>query len=69
MYRDQQVRPSFVNDSDIVAEARLVYDKTKERIGERGLIKPAHILIYVEQKAPAEKLEKHACAPTRFTTC
>lgn len=58
MYRDQQVRPSFVNDSDIVAEARLVYDKTKERIGERGLIKPAHILIYVEQKAPAEKLEK-----------
>lgn len=58
MYRDQQVRPVFVNDSDVVAEARLVYERTKERIGERGLIKPAHILIYVEQKAPEAKVEE-----------
>lgn len=58
MYRDQQVRPALVNDSDIVAEARTVYDKTKERIGPRGLIKPAHILIYLEQKADSVKQEE-----------
>lgn len=58
MYRDQQVRPAFVEDSALVAEARVVYEKTKERIGPRGLIKPAHILMYVEQKAPKEDLEK-----------
>lgn len=58
MYRDQQVRPAFVTDSDVVAEARRVYERTKEHIGDRGLIKPAHILIYVEQKAPADKVEK-----------
>lgn len=57
MYRDQQVRPVFVEDSDLVAEARVVYEKTKERIGTRGLIKPVHILMYVEQKAPDEKME------------
>lgn len=58
MYRDQQVRPSFVNDSDVEAEARLVYDKTKAHIGDRGLIKPAHILVYLEQKADKAMQEK-----------
>lgn len=57
MYRDQQVRPAFVEDSDIVAEALTVYNNTKERIGPRGLIKPSHILIYLEQKADKEKQE------------
>lgn len=57
MYRDQQVRPAFVEDSDLVAEARIVYDRTKEHIGSRGLIKPSHILMYVGQKDSAEKLE------------
>lgn len=57
MYRDQQIRPTFVNESDIEEEAHLVYDKTKERIGPRGLVKPAHILIYLEQKADKEKQE------------
>ncbi len=58
MYRDQQVRPSFVSDADIDAEAHKIYDQTKERIGDKGLIKPAHILIYLEQKAPESALEK-----------
>lgn len=57
MYRDQQVRPVFVEDSDLVTEARIVYDRTKEHIGPRGLIKPSHILMYVGQKDSAEKLE------------
>lgn len=36
-YRDQQIRPSFVADSDMENEARTVYDNTKKAIGEKGL--------------------------------
>ena len=35
-YRDQQIRPTFVGDADIEAEARRVYDNTKRAIGPRG---------------------------------
>ena len=57
-YRDQQIRPSFVADKDIEAEAKKVYEQTKERIGEKGLIKPAHILLYLAQDATdAQKKE------------
>lgn len=58
MYRDQQVRPAFVTDNDIEAEARAIYDRTKDNIGKRGMIKPAHILIYLEQKADKAEQEK-----------
>lgn len=58
MYRDQEVRPAFADSAAILAEAHAVYDRTKERIGARGLIKPAHILMYVEQKAPTAKFEE-----------
>ena len=34
-YRDQQIRPTFVGDADIEAEARRVYDNTKRAIGPR----------------------------------
>lgn len=57
-YRDQEVRPAFVDSTDIMAEAHAIYDRTKERIGDRGLIKTSHILMYVTQKAPAEKREE-----------
>lgn len=50
-YRDQQVRPSFVADKDIEAEAKKVYDETKTRIGDKGLINAAHILLYLPQNA------------------
>ena len=33
MYRDQQIRPSFVEDADLLAKARETYNDTKERIG------------------------------------
>lgn len=56
-YRDQEVRPAFADSAAILAEARAVYDRTKEHIGPQGLIKPAHILMYVEQKAPTAKYE------------
>ena len=50
-YRDQQIVPTFVTDDDMLAEAHKVYDQTKESIGPDGLIRPAHILIMLNQKA------------------
>ena len=51
MYRDQQIRPALVTDADVLKEARELYDRTKEAIGPRGLILPAHIFIQVSSKA------------------
>ncbi len=58
MYRDQQIKPSFVTDEGMLREAQKVYDDTKEAIGPKGLIMPAHILMHVEQQAPAEAMQK-----------
>ena len=58
MYRDQQIKPSFVTDEGMLREAQKVYNDTKESIGPRGLIMPAHILMHVEQQAPAEAMQK-----------
>ena len=57
-YRDQQIRPSFVTDADVEAEALKVYNQTKESIGERGLIRPAHIFFLVGQKATQEQQDE-----------
>ncbi len=57
MYRDQQVRPSFVEDEDIEKEARTVYDTRKERVGTRGLVKPAHIMIRVLEDADPDDIQ------------
>jgi peptidyl-prolyl cis-trans isomerase SurA len=54
-YRDQQITPSFVTDEAIEKEALQVYQNTKESIGPRGLIMPAHILILLNQKATDEE--------------
>ena len=58
MYRDQQIKPSFATDEGMLREAMRVYENTKENIGPRGLIMPAHILMHVEQQAPAEEMQK-----------
>jgi len=50
-YRDQQIRPSLITDADVDAEARNIYQETKDQIGPRGLILPAHILVLVGQRA------------------
>lgn len=50
-YRDQQVKPTFVTDDDMLAEAHKVYDQTVEHIGPDGLINGAHILMLIPQKA------------------
>lgn len=57
-YRDQQIRPSFVTDSDVEAEARKVYNNYKENIGDRGLFSAAHILLRLKQDASAAEQEK-----------
>ncbi len=51
MYRDQQVRPAMVTDADVLAEARQMYERTKEMIGPKGLVLPAHIFLSLSTKA------------------
>ena len=50
-YRDQQVRPTMVTSEDVENEARKIYDDRQKMIGDKGLIRPAHILIRLSQKA------------------
>jgi peptidyl-prolyl cis-trans isomerase SurA len=57
-YRDQQVRPTYVTDEDMLAEAHKVYDQTKESIGPDGLVHASHILVKMEQKASKAEIEK-----------
>ena len=54
-YRDQRIAPSFATDKDMEREARRVYQETKDAIGPRGLIMPAHILMLVRQQASEEE--------------
>lgn len=57
-YRDQQVRPTFINDADLEREAQKVYADTKKRIDSNGgLVRPAHILVMMGQKATKEQQE------------
>lgn len=56
VYRNQQIRPSFLNDDDMEREARRVYKETQERIDSNGgLVKPAHILVMLRQNATDEQ--------------
>lgn len=57
-YRDQQIRPTMITDEDVEREAMRIYENTKNNIGERGLIRPAHIFLQVPQQAPQEDIDK-----------
>lgn len=57
-YRDQQIRPTLVTDADVENEARKVYENTKNNIGERGLVRPAHILLRLSQQASEQEKSK-----------
>lgn len=58
-YRDQQIRPTMINEADLVAEAHKIYDETRERVTKAGgMVRPAHIMIRLGQKATAEEQEK-----------
>lgn len=55
-YRDQQIRPAFITDDDVEAEARKIYSETQHRIDSMGgMVKPAHILLMLGQKATKEQ--------------
>ena len=56
-YRDQQIMPSFVSDEDMENEAKKTYQRTKDAIGPRGLIKPAHILLRESTNASKEEAD------------
>ena len=52
MYRNQQVRPSFIDDNDVEREARNIYKQTQQRVdGNGGLVHAYHILVALQQKA------------------
>lgn len=55
-YRDQQIRPAFISDADVEAEAKNIYKETQTRIDSMGgMIKPAHILLLLGQRATTEQ--------------
>jgi peptidyl-prolyl cis-trans isomerase SurA len=57
-YRDQQIRPAFIEDADVEAEAQRIYAETKHRIDSMGgMVKPAHILLMVGQRASQEEAD------------
>lgn len=57
-YRDQQIRPTIINDEDVELEAHKIYKQTQERIdGNGGLFNTSHILLMLKQKAPKEEQE------------
>lgn len=62
MYRDQQVRPTIVTDAEILDEARKAYNRAKESIGAKGLIRPAHIFFRLSTKATQHEQEPGASA-------
>lgn len=56
VYRDQQIRPSFITNDDLEREAMKVYKATQSRIDSMGgLVRPAHILVAVRQKATQQQ--------------
>ncbi len=50
-YRDQQIRPTMINDADVEAEAQKIYKETQQKIDNNGgMLKVAHILVLLKQK-------------------
>lgn len=59
LYRNQQIRPSFINNTDIENEAWKIYKATQTRVDSLGgLVRPAHILVGLRQNAPADAQAK-----------
>lgn len=56
-YRDQQVRPTFITSTDVENEAKKIYAEYSLRVnGSGGLVRPAHILVKIKQKATHEEV-------------
>ena len=50
-YRDMQLMPYLVDSAYIDSVAVSLYDRTKERLQGKDLLRPAHILVLLRQKA------------------
>ena len=57
-YRDQQVKPTFVTDDEMMVEAHNIYDRTANMIGPDGLVKTSHILLRLNQQATDAERQK-----------
>ena len=63
-YRDQQIKPAIIDDSDVEALAHKIYNETKERVdGSGGLVKLSHILL---QLRPSDDEAKKTAVKTRI---
>lgn len=58
MYRDMQVLPTLVSDEEMLEQARDTYNRSKEQIGTKGLIFPAHIFFHLSTEASQEEQAK-----------
>lgn len=56
--RDKTVEAALVSDDELEAEAQRIYNETKANVGSWGLVRPAHILLYVRQDATNAELER-----------
>lgn len=57
-YRNQQIRPTMINNEDVETEAKRIYQETKDRVeGNGGLLKAAHILLSLGQNATPQAQE------------
>lgn len=51
-YRDQQIRPSLIDSTDVEALARKIYTDTQQQIDSTGgMVQVAHILVFVPRNA------------------
>lgn len=57
-YRDMQLLPTLINDADVEAEAKQIYDNTKKSIGPDGLVRVSHVLVGVSQNADKATMAK-----------
>jgi peptidyl-prolyl cis-trans isomerase SurA len=57
-YRDQQILPTLINEADVEAEARRLYDEENNRIGVNGLYDVSNILMHVKQNDSEEVLKR-----------
>lgn len=58
MYRDQQILDRTIDHNYIDSVALDIYNRTKENMGDKGMIKVAHILLHLPQKAGVDEQAK-----------
>lgn len=56
-YRDQQIRPAMITETDVENRAYKIYKDTQFKVDSMGgIVKPAHILIFARQTATDEQV-------------